>query len=86
MHRRHPNADRDAEGIVFDRLHDEFAGAIDDAYLRGIAREEVGGFEGARVRDFIPVIAWREARDRVVRHLRSTGVVDLDARRRRPAS
>jgi hypothetical protein len=78
-----PRSDRDPETIVFDRLEEEFGDGIDPALLHEIAREEVEGFESARVRDFVPIIAWRQARARVVLHLRATGVVELDARRQR---
>lgn len=75
--------DRDPETIVFDRLEEEFGDGVDPVLLREIAREEVEGFESARVRDFVPIIAWRQARARVILHLRATGVVELDVHRHR---
>jgi hypothetical protein len=56
---------------LFEQLHDEFGDRVDLAFLHEVAREEVGSFGDARIRDFVPLIAYRQARQRVTRHLQT---------------
>ena len=63
------------EKELYERLEADFGHIVDPATLREIAKDEVGSFEFARIRDFIPLIAYRQARDRVIRQLRATNVV-----------
>src|SRR5215203_6987924 len=47
------------------QLVEEFGDRIDVATIERVAREEVRLFDRARVREFVAVIAWRLARDRL---------------------
>ena len=58
-----------ASVIVFEQLSEEFGDRIDSGTIRRVASEEVAVFDGAKVRDFIPVIAWRLARARLKEYL-----------------
>lgn len=55
--------------VVFEQLSEEFGDRIDSGTIRRVASEEVALFDGAKVRDFIPMIAWRLARARLKEHL-----------------
>jgi len=59
---------------LFEQLHDEFGDRVDLAFLHEVAHEEVGSFGDAKVRDFVPLIAYRQARQRVARRLESGGI------------
>jgi len=63
------------EQDLYDRLQADFGHIVDSATLREIAKDEVESFEFARIRDFIPLIAYRQARDRVIRQLRAMNLV-----------
>jgi hypothetical protein len=54
-----------ASVVVFKQLSEEFGDRIDSGTIRRVASEEVALFDGAKVRDFIPMIAWRLARARL---------------------
>ena len=56
-----------ASVVVFQQLSEEFGDRIDSGTIRRVATEEVALFDGAKVRDFIPMIAWRLARARLKR-------------------
>ncbi|MGE5226380.1 MAG: three-helix bundle dimerization domain-containing protein [Planctomycetaceae bacterium] len=43
-------------------LSREFGGTLPREVIAGAARRAVEGFEGARVDDFVPILAWRRAR------------------------
>jgi hypothetical protein len=71
---------RDAKEVsdaVFDRLSAEFGDRIDADTIRRVAIQEIALFENAKVRTFVPLIAWRLARFRLLegssprRHRRS---------------
>jgi hypothetical protein len=57
---------RDEFEIVEHELQAEFEGIVSTEELSTIAREEVDAFGSARVRDFVPILAWRQARSRVL--------------------
>ena len=50
---------------VFARLLPEFGDRIDHGTILRVTNEEVSLFSGAKVRDFVPMIAWRIARLRL---------------------
>lgn len=51
--------------IVIEReLDEEFADELWDVTIKTLAEEEVARFENAHVRDFVPLLAGRRARDR----------------------
>jgi hypothetical protein len=66
---------------VIERLSDEFGGRIDAETIRRVAIHEVALFEGAKVRTYVPMIAWRLARYRLSERLRRPGSPDADDRR-----
>ena len=43
-------------------LSREFGGALPRDVLASAARRAVAGFDGARVGEFVPILAWRRAR------------------------
>ena len=53
---------RDPVGCVHRDLKREFGGSIPDTLLRSWAHEAVAEYRGARVREFVDVLAWRRAR------------------------
>ena len=63
---------------LFNELYEEFGSHVPPDFLREVAVDEVKGFEFARIRDYIPLIAHRRARHRVMRHLRAPNVVEGD--------
>jgi hypothetical protein len=50
---------------VFARLSEEFDGRVDPEIIRRVSDEEVAFFEGTRVKDFVPILAWRRAKARL---------------------
>ena len=56
--------DRDPVEVVVHDLQFEFEGRLPDEIIVSLAEEEVSAFETAKVRDFVPVMAWRRARVR----------------------
>jgi hypothetical protein len=60
---------RDEFEIVEHDLHAEFKEIVPRERLSAIAREELDAFRTARVRDFVPIFAWRQARERVLAEL-----------------
>jgi hypothetical protein len=77
------------ETDLCNQLQAEFGDLLTPDFLMDIARQEVSGFEFARIRDFVPLIAYRQARARVIRHLRAQNVVEGPFRgngHRRPVS
>jgi hypothetical protein len=54
---------------VIERLSAEFGDRIEADTLRRVASQEVALFEGAKVRTFVPMIAWRLARLRLLETL-----------------
>jgi hypothetical protein len=57
---------RDEFEIVEHDLHAEFEEIVPREELSRIAREELDAFGSARVRDYVPILAWRQARNRVL--------------------
>ena len=55
----------DAQQSIMDRLIDEFGDRIDRDSIARVVREEVLFLHRAKVRDFVPIIAWRLARQRL---------------------
>jgi hypothetical protein len=47
------------------RLASEYGGSVPDESIDLAAREALADLSGARVRDFVPVFAWRRARRRL---------------------
>ncbi len=65
-------ADQLLQRVIADLEH-EFRGKVPHDVLVGAATHAVAGFAGARVEDFVPVLAWRRARKDVTRW-RSLGI------------
>jgi hypothetical protein len=61
--------------FVFSRLTEEFAGRVAPEMIRRVTNEEVAFFEGTRVKDFVPILAWRRAKARLVSQVASGGAV-----------
>lgn len=60
----------------------EFQGRVLPSTIRQVAAEEVAAFASARVRTFIPIFAWRQARTRILAMLElgpSASLSSLDA-------
>jgi hypothetical protein len=60
----------------------EFQGRVLPGAIRQVAAEEVAAFASARVRTFIPIFAWRQARTRILAMLElepSGSLSSLDA-------
>jgi hypothetical protein len=55
----------DRESFVIKQLCAEFGDRIDPLTIRDVAAQELAGFAGARVRDFVPILVWRRARARI---------------------
>jgi hypothetical protein len=60
---------------VFARLSEEFDGLVDSETIRRISDEEVSFFEGTRVKDFVPILAWRRAKARLGAQVASGGAL-----------
>jgi hypothetical protein len=43
------------------RLEEEYRG-LPESKIDEVARQALGEFEGVRVREFVPILAWRRAR------------------------
>jgi hypothetical protein len=56
----------DQSELVILPLIDEFGGHLDPNVIREVATHELSLFDGAKVRDFVPIIAWRLARARLL--------------------
>jgi hypothetical protein len=56
--------ERDPIATVEHDLAVEFGGRLPEATLHAMAEEAVSELSDARVRDFVPVLAWRRARSR----------------------
>jgi hypothetical protein len=50
------------------QLRDEYGGSLPDETIDLAAREALDAYAHARVREFVPVFAWRRARRRLRRH------------------
>ena len=57
------------EGRVADQLIAEFGERIDTSTIRLVAEQELALFDRAKVRTFVPIIAWRLARARLQEHI-----------------
>lgn len=49
------------------QLADEYGGDVPQETIEKVAEQSLGEFQGAKVRDFVPVFAWRRARQRLRR-------------------
>ena len=78
MTKRKIAAPRHASEVVFEQLAAEFGDRIDSGTIRQVASEEVAQFDGAKVRDFIPTIAWRSARARLKGLAKGSGLTSSD--------
>lgn len=56
--------DRDPIAVVEHDLSVEFGNRLPGDTLHAIAEEAVSELAGARVRDYVPILAWRRARSR----------------------
>jgi hypothetical protein len=54
----------DPVAVLRHELGEAFAGQLSDATIATLVEEEVAGFEKARIRDFVPLLAGRKARAR----------------------
>jgi hypothetical protein len=59
--------------LVIERLLTEFGNWVEAATIRRVATEAIEPFREARVRDFVPILAWRKARARLRGQLSSRG-------------
>jgi hypothetical protein len=53
------------ESFVVEQLCTEFGDRLDPVMIRAVAAEELNHFAGAKVREFVPIFAWRRARARL---------------------
>ncbi len=60
----------DPRAFVVHQLSMEFGDQVDPQTIQEVATHEVSQFDGAKVRDFVPIIAWRLARARLLEELR----------------
>ena len=49
------------------QLEEEYGGSVPSLTIERIAEQTLREFQGARVREFVPVFAWRKARQRLQR-------------------
>jgi hypothetical protein len=49
------------------QLEAEYGDDVPSETIDRVAKESLGDFRGAKVRDFVPVFAWRHARQRLRR-------------------
>ena len=56
------------------RLADEYGDSVPADVIDLVARQSLGEFQAAKVRDFVPVFAWRRARRRRDRPLELLGI------------
>lgn len=49
------------------QLAEEYGGDVPLETIEKVAEQSLGEFRGAKVRDFVPVFAWRRARQRLRR-------------------
>jgi hypothetical protein len=59
---------------VIERLSAEFGDRIDPDTICRVAIQEAALFEGAKIRTFVPIIAWRRARFRLLEGLTDAGI------------
>jgi hypothetical protein len=64
--------DADQSSLVIPPLMDEFGERVDPSVIREVAIHELSLFDGAKVRDFVPIIAWRLARARLLEEVAPT--------------
>ncbi|MGZ4132860.1 MAG: three-helix bundle dimerization domain-containing protein [Actinomycetota bacterium] len=62
-------------------LSREFGGALPRDVIVSAARRAVEGFEGARVDDFVPILAWRRARRDLLTLSRASAYAQRDGTR-----
>jgi hypothetical protein len=55
-----------SSSFAYARLSDEFAGRVDPETIRRVVEEEAAFFHDTRVKDFVPILAWRRARARLL--------------------
>jgi len=61
---RQPLAEADQIQRIEQDLAREFAD-VDRRTLAAVAKEAFARYDGAKIRDFAPVLAWRDARERL---------------------
>jgi hypothetical protein len=49
------------------QLEEEYGGSVPSQTIDHVAEQTLREFQGARVREFVPVFAWRRARQRLQR-------------------
>ena len=49
------------------QLEEEYGGSVPPDMIDRVAEQSLREFQGARVREFVPVFAWRRARQRLQR-------------------
>ena len=49
------------------QLEEEYGGSVPPDMIDRVAEQSLREFQGARVREFVPVFAWRRARQRLHR-------------------
>jgi len=49
------------------QLEEEYGDDVSPETIDRVAKESLGDFQGVKVRDFVPVFAWRHARQRLRR-------------------
>jgi len=59
----------DQHSFVVKQLCAEFGDRVDPVTIQDVAAGELAGFADARVREFVPIFAWRRARARIRRQL-----------------
>ncbi len=62
-----------SQASVEQRLAAEFTGRVPPEIIKEVAAEEVAVFDSARVRDYVPIFAWRQARTRILGLLEPEG-------------
>jgi hypothetical protein len=67
----------DQSDLVILPLMDEFGGHVDPNVIREVATHELSLFDGAKVRDFVPIIAWRLARARLLEEVPPPGPAEV---------
>ena len=80
---RTPARREELQQRVLADLSREFGGALPRAVIVGAARRAVEGFEGARVDDFVPILAWRRARRDLLKLSRASAFAQRDGTRDR---
>jgi hypothetical protein len=52
---------------LLQQLEEEYGDRVPPETIEIVARQSLGAYQGARVREFVPVFAWRLARSRLHR-------------------